>query len=620
MKTPRLYFALLFIGIVLKSNATHIVGGEINYRNLGNYKYEIKFTMYRDCHFGQTLFDNPASIGVFDVNNILVTSMSIDLHKIDTVPLTINTSCFTPPKDICYEVTTYTDTIYLPPIAGGYQIVYQRCCRNQNIANIKAETGGTGATYYASIPDTSIARVNSNPVFTNDHLQSGQVVPVYICSGEPLSFDYSAIDFDSDSLVYELLTPLAGPRPDSAMPQPPNKPPYQNVVWKVPYSLANVLGNSTLNLDPHTGLLTANPSILGQFAYGIGVKEFRNGKLIGETKRDFEINVIKCPDVIVSSINQKNKINCANVIHFQNESSGATCFVWDFGIKNLTNDTSTKKTPTYIFPDTGYYHVMLIASSIGVDPACNDTSYENIYIQPPYKTDFTLSNVNCFHDISFRDSSSIVNGVLNSLNWDFGDGIVSTGKSPMHRFITEGKYNVTLISDAGETCTDTAIHSFEITPLLSSNISINNCQRSISVNAVYGKAPYSFLWSNAETNTTISNLSTGQYTVKITDTNGCEARDSIFVNESDFRINVPNTFTPNGDGINDTWMIKNIDKYPSNDLVLFNRWGDEIYRKNNFNNSWDGQGLNPGSYYYILTVKTCIEQGETFSGFLNIIR
>ena len=68
-------------------------------------------------------------------------------------------------------------------------------------------------------------------------------------------------------------------------------------------------------------------------------------------------------------------------------------------------------------------------------------------------------------------------------------------------------------------------------------------------------------------------------------------------------INVSQAFTPNGDGINDTWLIINIENHPNSFVRVFNRWGDEVFSKRNYQSDWDGTNRGKdlpeaGSYYY----------------------
>lgn len=68
-------------------------------------------------------------------------------------------------------------------------------------------------------------------------------------------------------------------------------------------------------------------------------------------------------------------------------------------------------------------------------------------------------------------------------------------------------------------------------------------------------------------------------------------------------LKIPNLFTPNGDGVNDFFEIRGLSNYPNNELIIVNRWGNEVFRQVNYQNKWDGTGLNEGTYYFILYIK-----------------
>src|SRR5690606_16833893 len=67
-------------------------------------------------------------------------------------------------------------------------------------------------------------------------------------------------------------------------------------------------------------------------------------------------------------------------------------------------------------------------------------------------------------------------------------------------------------------------------------------------------------------------------------------------------LRIPNIFTPNGDGQNDRFEIEGIEGYDRVEIVVFNRWGNEIYRHNRYDNTWGGADIQEGTYYYILTL------------------
>ncbi|WP_207427123.1 gliding motility-associated C-terminal domain-containing protein [Pedobacter sp. SYSU D00535] len=82
-----------------------------------------------------------------------------------------------------------------------------------------------------------------------------------------------------------------------------------------------------------------------------------------------------------------------------------------------------------------------------------------------------------------------------------------------------------------------------------------------------------------------------------------------------------NAFSPDGDGRNDTWTIGNIDYFPQNDLTIFNRWGDEVFRTSGYSNAgaWDGGNMQAGTYFYVLNVKINGDT-KTYKGFITMIK
>lgn len=79
----------------------------------------------------------------------------------------------------------------------------------------------------------------------------------------------------------------------------------------------------------------------------------------------------------------------------------------------------------------------------------------------------------------------------------------------------------------------------------------------------------------------------------------------------DIPINVPNGFSPNGDGVNDYFVIPEIEEFPGNELFVYNRWGSKVYSATSYDNTWDGKSNNnmamgeplaAGTYYYVLSL------------------
>jgi gliding motility-associated-like protein len=458
MKTLRtLIFTLLLIAAYSTSNATHIVGGNINYRYLGNDKYELTLTMFRDCVNGQIGFDTPASFGVFDVNNLLLQDRRVFPQSIVKIPPSLEDSCYKPPVNVCYERAIYVDTVTLPLITGGYQIVYQRCCRNGTINNIVFPLK-TGATYLATIPtDVLISNLNnSNPVF--------KAWPqLFLCADKPLVFDHSAIDYDGDSLAYQLYTPFTGTNQTIPQPQPPNNPPYTNIMWVAGYSTNDMMGGVPMQIHPTTGLLTATPHIQGQFVVGIKCMEYRNGVLISETLRDFQFNVVVCQKYTTASTFVPVLL-CTNqtpiAINFTNNSTGANGYKWDFGITTQLNDTSLQTTPNFTYNDTGYYDIRLIA--YGIKKGCNDTVTKRLHLAIKPQAMSTYTRVACSDSVTFK--AQAINGVYPvKYQWYYNDGTaIGNDSNNVHYYNNPTTYAPKVIVTNANGCKDTITHNVVI--------------------------------------------------------------------------------------------------------------------------------------------------------------
>ena len=95
---------------------------------------------------------------------------------------------------------------------------------------------------------------------------------------------------------------------------------------------------------------------------------------------------------------------------------------------------------------------------------------------------------------------------------------------------------------------------------------------------------------------------------------------TVIVNVAANPLLIPNVFTPNGDGKNDRFEIVGIEGYDRVELYVFNRWGTEVYDNPNYNNNWDGQNLNEGTYYYMIKLIKDDGQVETRKGWVLMKR
>jgi len=112
--------------------------------------------------------------------------------------------------------------------------------------------------------------------------------------------------------------------------------------------------------------------------------------------------------------------------------------------------------------------------------------------------------------------------------------------------------------------------------------------------------------------------------VVVTDANGCGKSANAMVDfiGSYGCLVIPQVITPNNDGFNDEWIIRNIDIYPNAEVLIFTRWGKLIYRTRNISSDpWDGRSdgklMPTDSYHYILYLN---DGSEPRSGVISVIR
>ncbi|MFT4661342.1 MAG: hypothetical protein ACI8XB_001617 [Patiriisocius sp.] len=239
-------------------------------------------SLFRDCsNPNGTGFDNPINISVYEEGENLALpgrDFTMDLDSI--VPTPLGDDCFTP--YICLEIGLYSTVVTIDDNSNGYYFTWERCCRNEGINNL-AYSGDVGIVFLVTIADPAFE--NSTPTFS-PYPKDG-----YLCiNGD------NAIDFNGDSLVYRLETPIKGdlsvlptvvgnPAPNAGGPKP-----HTETQWLAPYALNNICGgNPPMSINSQTGMLLTNPAVQWLFAIAIAVDEYRNDLLLGTIRRELQL-------------------------------------------------------------------------------------------------------------------------------------------------------------------------------------------------------------------------------------------------------------------------------------------------------------------------------------------
>jgi gliding motility-associated-like protein/uncharacterized repeat protein (TIGR01451 family) len=121
---------------------------------------------------------------------------------------------------------------------------------------------------------------------------------------------------------------------------------------------------------------------------------------------------------------------------------------------------------------------------------------------------------------------------------------------------------------------------------------------------------------NGETEKKIVNTATVSSNIKELKEENNTSSVEILVKE----LFIPNVITPNNDGSNDRFEIKGLKKFLRTELVIFDRWGDQVFEKTNYQNDWSGNGLSAGTFFYILTGMDETNKEHVFKGWVQIIK
>ncbi|MFS4455345.1 T9SS type B sorting domain-containing protein [Maribacter sp. 2304DJ31-5] len=215
------------------------------------------------------------------------------------------------------------------------------------------------------------------------------------------------------------------------------------------------------------------------------------------------------------------------------------------------------------------------------------------------------------------EDPSVIGDVLYALD---DTGATAMQLNPDFRNIAPGDHYIAIAHANGCVQTiDFTIQAFEPLTLTLEQNNINE----ITAVAEGGLEGYTFYFGdrdNGDDNTFIINR-TDTYDVTVIDENGCEAQASIFMEFID--IEVPNFFTPDGDGQNDFWVPRNREAFPEILTIIFDRYGREVYRMGLNDAGWDGlynqSELPTGDYWYVIKLRG-EEDDREFVGHFTLYR
>ena len=295
-------------------------------------------------------------------------------------------------------------------------------------------------------------------------------------------------------------------------------------------------------------------------------------------------------------------------------------------------DNYPKAFSTVIAPGATSYTIKLKAYSGG--NTCVDSIQKVIQVYPTPVAAFSAVNNSFCSDetVQYLDNSNGISSAIQKWNWDLGKGYTSSLPNPRLVYNDSGTAVVKLSVQNIDGCkSDTAYLPILLYPLpvlkLPKEIrTLSGATVPIQPDFVFGKS-LQYLWTPAtylNSDTAAIPLATAEdditYRLTLTAEGGCAVSDTVFL-----RVlkgpEVPNAFSPNGDGINDVWRIKYLEFYTEATVQIFNRYGQPVYLSTGYSVPWDGRFkgelLPVGTYYYIINPKN---GREIIKGSVTILR
>ncbi len=322
------------------------------------------------------------------------------------------------------------------------------------------------------------------------------------------------------------------------------------------------------------------------------------------------------------------------VANFTNTSTiadnSAMTWSWDLGDQSAP---VTVKDPSHVYPANGPYNVTLTATSAYgcVNVMSKLLGSEVFFAKPVAQFDVAPEALCQGMDNVFTDMSTAANSSIKTWNWNFDDGTASNKKDPVKRYKSPGVYEVSLVVKNAEGCvSDTAWKEVTVylQPVVDAGPSfVVTLGTIVNFQPKVNDSTINFMWTPAadfsdptKLRQTIVAQKDQTYTLTAIGEGGCTASDDLVIKILN-PVKIPNAFSPNGDGINDTWEIPYLKDYPGATVQIFNRYGQQVYFSYSYGRPWDGRyNGNPlpvATYYYIVT----LENGfAPISGSVTIVK
>ncbi len=346
-----------------------------------------------------------------------------------------------------------------------------------------------------------------------------------------------------------------------------------------------------------------------------------------------------CADSTLKTINTTHPLHAAFTVSRDTICQGDTFSVaststvflqpgscaWNFG----DGTTAANCMQVHRYTEPGTYQIRLVASD---SISCRDTAYHTVTVDsiPDLKMQLDRHSLCAGEAVVFR--AAYTQQGLKGYTWNLGDGTYATDLNPVtHAYEKAGLYPVRLNVDY-RVCKDLALHDSVVVhdfPEVYLGPDTTICLNS---NPIYLKnlrttEPGSrYLWNTGDTSTLLKVTHHGNYSLTVSNEHDCATTDEVVILK-DCYTDIPNSFSPNGDGINDYFYPRQLlsSGVSQFSMTVFNRWGQVMFKTEAANGrGWDGRFNEKeqpvGVYVYQIQVTLKNGRSEHYEGNVTLIR
>jgi gliding motility-associated-like protein len=608
------YCWLLIFYLLMFSNlyATHGAGGSVTYKHISGNDYLVTISYIRDCN-GIAVSIAPRNLQITNTCGFGTQTLALPLVL---GPIEITEKCNAQlPTVACtsniiggpantFSLFQWQDTVSLPGQCNEWYFSFSECCRSGAIVNGPANTN----MHIESMLNNAQISENSSPVIVFHQ------TPI-LCQGQINKISLGVIETEGDSLAFEFVSVKTSQGNNFA-------------AYTGGYSGTSPLGGA-VTIDPITGEITATvlPFLAtGSYVIAVKISDFENGVFKGYITYETRIAVVTC------SGNQ-NPISPNGVINF----TGTATLDAPKIISGKPGETACFD---IVFTDNTSQNLDFITNIDSIIPNATITSNTTIAGTLTINVCFTIDNTinssiivfKCFDDYCPFYGKTFFSITINVENCEPNTSpLPPSGMLNFSGTAQQTGLNTIQGSIGQTTCFDII---FQDSPLDSviilSNLSSLFPNSSFTQNQFTGGTIGStFCFTITDSTVTIDTLF-----ISATD-NSCD-----FIGESNYFIIIETTsnydstiiepsnlvfysgFTPNNDGINDTWIIDGL-TIGNHQVIIINRWGDVVWETNNYdntNNVWKGENsngktLSTGIYFY-----SALINGINYTGNIELTR